>query len=92
MRCPAEKTWHQGRGPSDPRRGTIHQCVLESGHPGPCAMEPTGRVSPGYVREPVKDALIEAVLVDRPPRVWTREEIAQADARYRDALRAKRAR
>ena len=82
MRCPNERTWHQGRGPSDPRRGAIHQCILDSGHPGPCAMEPTGRVSyvqPALGPEPV-NAVRESV-----PR--TPEQIAAADARYREHVR-----
>lgn len=92
MRCPTEKTWRQGRGPSDPRRGTIHQCVLESGHPGPCAMEPTRRISPGYVRIQAEadaraDKALDAVLKPQTP-----EQIAAGDARYREHLRRKYAR
>jgi hypothetical protein len=46
MRCTSERVWHQGRGPSDPRRGRIHQCILASGHDGPCVYEGTSRTEP----------------------------------------------
>jgi hypothetical protein len=63
-RCTSERIWHQGRGPSDPRRGRIHQCTLTAGHDGPCAYEPTQR---WVVPEPstyVQPAPREVVKVD----------------------------
>lgn len=84
-RCPKTARPSQFRGRAKYRfAGVTLQCVLEEGHAGPCGMEPLPQAPIAKV-----DRVIDAVLTERPVKVWSKEEIAAADERYREHLRRK---